>query len=240
MFYLLYGTDKEKARAKLRALVDAMLAKKKDASLTRANAESFEGSFLEGALTTQGLFEARQIVVFDYVFESKDAQELIVERRKDLAGSENIFFILEGELDKATLTKLEKYAERAEVFGERMVKGRKEERFNTFALADALGSRDKKKLWTLFIKGKRANIAVEEMHGVLFWQVKSMLLALSAEHAGGAGLNPFVYKKARSFSKNYSAEELRDVAQTLVALSHDARRGKHDFATAFERFILTV
>ena len=236
----MYGTDKEKSRAKLRALVDAMLAKKKDASLTRVDAEHFEPSFLEGALGTQGLFESRQIVMLDHVFEDSDAKELVIERRRELAESENIFFILEGELDKATLTKLEKHAERTEVFGERMVKGKKEERFNTFALADALGNRDRKKLWTLFVKGKRANISVEEMHGVLFWQVKSMLLARSAGSASAAGLNPFVYKKAQSFLTKYSSEELDNVAHTLVALSHDARRGKHDFDTALEHFTLTI
>jgi len=240
MLYLLYGTDKEKTRAKMHSLVDALLAKKSDASLVSVKAGAFEPAFLESYISGQGLFEARQIVVLDHVFENTEAKEAILDRRKELAESPNIFFLLEGELDKATLTKLEKYAERAEMFGERMQKGKKERVFNTFSLADALGARDRKSLWVLYMRGRRANIAPEEMHGVLFWQVKSMLLALTSGGAQASGLNPFVYKKALSFLKKYSEVELRETLSTLVQLSHDARRGKHDFDTALERFVLEV
>jgi len=152
----------------------------------------------------------------------------------------NIFFLLEGGLDKATILKLEKVSEKIECFGESLREPKKEKEFNTFSFADALGARDRKKLWVLYQKAKRFNIADEEIHGILFWQTKNMLLAGKAGSPSEAGMNPFVYKKARSFLKNYSTEELGSLSRTLITLSHDARRGKHDFATALERFTLSA
>lgn len=240
MLYVLYGTDQKKAYEKLHKLTESLLGKKPDASFTHIDDESFSSAHIESLISGQGLFENKQVVVLSNIFKNSDAKEFFLAHRKDFSASSNIFFLLEGGLDKATILKLQKVSEKVELFGESLRELKKEKEFNTFSFADALGTRDRKKLWVLYQKAKRFNIADEEIHGVLFWQVKNMLLAGKARSANEAGLNPFVYKKAQSFLKNYSEEELGNLARTLIKLSHDARRGKHDFATALERFVLVV
>ncbi len=240
MLYLLYGTDVDKSRAKVRELLDSLLRKKPDASFTRVDNESFDSENLDFLIGGQGLFEAKQIVILDTLCKNAEAKSAILKRRKELKDSSNVFFLLEEELDSATLAKLEKVSERVECFGKRKKESIQKNTFNTFALCDALGARDRRKLWVLYQKGKRANLSDEEMHGVLFWQSKNMSLAKGARSAKDAGLNPFVYGKASSFAENYTDEELQTLSRTLVSLTHDARRGKHTLSVALERFLLTI
>ena len=80
----------------------------------------------------------------------------------------------------------------------------------------------------------------EEIHGILFWQVKSIVLASRTKSATEAGLNPFVYSKAKSFAENFNQQELDKILEDIVRLYHDAHRGLHDFETAMEIFILSL
>ena len=106
-----------------------------------------------------------------------------------------------------------------------------------FSLTDALGNRDKKKLWTLYQKAIRTNAVPEELHGILFWQVKTMLLVSQKETKD---LKPFAVSKAKKFIQNYSEEELQKLARNLVELYHDTRRGFVEFPIALEQFILSI
>ncbi len=240
MLYVLYGTDQKRAREKLHKLTEVLLLKKPDASSSYVDEETFSGAYLESLIKEQGLFESKQIIVLSNIFKNKDIKDFFLTHRKAVGFSSNIFFLIEGALDKATVLKLQKVSEKVELFGESLRTVKKEKEFSIFTLADALGARDRKKLWVLYQKAKRLNIADEEIHGVLFWQTKNMLLVARTENLNETGLNPFVYKKAQAFLKNYSKKELEFAAETLVVLSHDARRGKHDFAIALEKFILEV
>jgi len=185
----------------------------------------------------QGLFSSKSIIVLDRVFGNEEGKEVILARLKDIAASENVFVLFEGGLDKKTLTKLEKHAEKSQGFD---TKETKTERFNVFSLTDALGKRDRRALWVKYQQAKLSGVSDEEIHGVLFWQIKTMLLAAMSGSASEANLNPFVYKKSRGFLKNYTRPELSAFSASLVRLYHDARRGKHELGVALERFILSL
>lgn len=238
MLYVLHGSDIEKGKDKLRELAQNLQSKKPDASFFRIDDESFDTSQLSELMEGQGLFENKYIVVFDRVFANAEAKEVVLKNLVSIADSQNIFILFEGKLDKKTITRLEKRAEKIQVF-EGKEKEKKED-FNIFALTDALGRRDRKNLWVLYRKAKQKGIPDEEIHGILFWQVKSMLLADGAKNSDDAGLNPFVYRKSLQFLKNYTEAEVKKLSSSLVSLSHDARRGLHEFDIALERFILGV
>lgn len=238
MFYVLYGTDTIKARAKLQSLLNTLHKRKPDASLIRVDDETFENYQLDELMYGQGLFENKYIVVFDKVFLNEEAKKCILENIQGIAKSSNIFIFFEEKLDKKILLKLEKYAEKVQVFILNIeIKNKK---FDIFSLTDALGKRDRKHLWILYQKAKHNNISDEEIHGILFWQTKSMLLVKSAESATEAGLKPFVFQKARSFCKNYKQQELEKLSVSLVSSYHDARRGIHELPIAMEQFILNI
>lgn len=223
MIYLLHGTDTIKSREKLRALLDGIFMKKPDASFIRIEAENFDESGINEFIGAQGLFENKYIIVFDNLFTDNPpdsgAKEVLLKNLKDISKSQNIFIFLEKKLNKTELLKFEKYAEKIQFFplGNPVTKLKK---FDVFSLANAIGKRDKKNLWTLYQKAKMSNIAGEQIHGVLFWKIKSVILSGKSAH--------------------YSEDELKKLSASLVSLYHDTRRGMHEIDTALERFILGI
>ena len=231
MIYFLYGTDKEKARS--------------NASFFKIDSENFSESILDEKIESQGLFENKYIVFLDSLFEKKEVKQSVLEKIKEIAESQNIFIFLEGKMDKASLSKIEKKAEKVQAFekaeqGSKFGKGSDKEGFSIFTLADALGRRDKKVAWIIFTKAIMQGVVAEEIHGVLFWQVKSMLLAAPASSAQEADLNPFVFSKAKSFSKNYKVAELQQLSSNLVDIYHQAHRGVFSLESAVEQFLLNI
>lgn len=236
--YFFYGSDKDKAREKMNALTDALQKKKPDAELFRIDAENWSEAKLQELAAGQGLFNNSYIVQIVSLFENKEAKEIFIDRLEEIAGSPNVFIVLEGDTDKKTLLAITEIAEKVQEFPSKGEKKKPE--FNIFSLTDAFGRRDKKNLWVLFRKAVESGAVPEEIHGILFWQLKSMLVAASATSAGGAGLAPFVFTKAKSFLKNYTEEELKKLSSKFVALYHDSHRGIHDFEIALERLILQL
>ncbi len=239
MLYLIYGTDTDKARRKANRLLDILIKKKPNVTALRVDAEHFEsGEVLERALS-QGLFEAKLVVLYDTVLENIEAKEEIEDNLQALEESLNIFILLEGKLDKKTVNKLAHHAEKTEehiAAKERKITPS----FKIFDLSDALVAKNKRTLWVLYQKGKLNNISTEDMHRILNWSVKTMLLTRLSKTAAEAGLNPFVYKKAKQGAHKYSLKELKQLSSSLVSLYHDARRGKHTLEDALERFILSL
>jgi hypothetical protein len=112
--------------------------------------------------------------------------------------------------------------------------------FNIFSLADALGERDRKKLWVLFQFALRQDISSEELAGVFFWQLKSMVVSRETKNANEAGVSPYVFQKSKRYNKNFSPEEELRMASKIVVLYHNAHRGLVDFEKGLEKFILGV
>ena len=239
MIYLFYGQNIEQARHKANGVVESLLKKRPDASLFRLDSDNWQENAFDEYVGGQGLFVQKYIVVLDCLFEKKEIKEYVVERLKVLKASENIFIVIENELDKATLAKFEKNSEKIQEYG---IAGKEltTEKFSLFPMADALSSRNQKRMWTLYQKALRHGVVSEELHGILFWQVKSMLLAQNSKDAKESGLNPFVYSKAKTFAKNFKVGELEKVSSRLVKMYHQAHRGEADFNASLEKFFLEI
>lgn len=238
MICFYYGTDIEKARAKAHAIIKALHKKKPDAELFKLDSENFGEEKLIELSGGQGLFDSKFIVFCNQLGEDKERMEIVLKKIQELGASKNAFIFVEGKMDKATVEKIKKHAEKVECYGADTL--RKKEAFNTFTLSDALGARDKKKLWVLYQEAVRNNVSSEEINGILFWHIKSMVLAREATSPEEADLNPFVYSKAKTSTKNFKEEELKKMSGRIVDLYHNARRGIHDFDGALERFILSI
>ncbi|MES2060156.1 MAG: hypothetical protein V4438_03935 [Patescibacteria group bacterium] len=238
MIYFYYGTDKEKVRAKARGTFEALRKKKPDASFVERNGEGLTFSDLEMMLGMQGLFEKKIVAKLSDILANKELEDEVLKNLKAMHESENIFIWSEGAVNKAPLEKIKKHAEKAEEFAAKEIFKPKE--FSIFFLADALGERDKKKLWMLFVEALRRGKVMEEMHGTLFWQLKTILLAKKTKSAEEASINPFPYSKARSFAKNWQEAELQKAMSHLVDMYHKAHRGELDFEIAMEKFALSI
>ena len=236
MIYFLYGSDGEKARLKAHELMDALILKKPDALLFSFDSESFNAVEFESLIQGQGLFERNHIIFLDQLFENSDNEEVILSRLSEMQETTNIFIMLERAPKKVLREKIEKKVAKTQEF-EKNEKTASYQ-FNNFALADALGARDKKELWVLFQEAQFEEKSSEELHGLLFWQMKSMLQAALSKSAIEAGQKPFVYSKSSRYAKNYSLFELKQKSAELVGIYHDARRGGDDMEVGLEKLIL--
>lgn len=235
MLYVLHGTDTTKMRAKAHALIDSLHKKRPDAEVFRMEAETFSLATLKELIGSQGLFSTKYIVMLDRVCERADTKAEVFSCVEELAQAEHIFFVIEQVIDAKDLAAFEKYATQVLAFSKAE---KKAVPFNTFALGDALGERDKKKLWMLYIKAKENGVSDEEIHGVFWWAMKNIALAEYAEHASQTGLKPFVFTKAKKFSTNFKDGAVQKTLTELAVLFHESRRGEYDLSTALERWIL--
>ncbi|MDD5050607.1 MAG: hypothetical protein PHV93_02585 [Candidatus Pacebacteria bacterium] len=217
MFYLFYGIEREKARAKRNATLLGAQKKRPDAEVFSMDAEDFSASRLQEFIGSAGLFEKKFIVCMNFVCEDKERLSTVIEKLEEMKETENLFLILEGKLDAKSLEKFKKYAFKVEQFEEE--KTFEKPKFNVFALSDAFGRRDAKGLWALYLKALEEESAPEAIAGMLFWKIKSLLL---------------------SGSNRYSERELEEISSRLVSLYHDSHRGIHEFEIALERFVLSV
>ncbi len=238
MLYVIHGTDVEKAREKSHALFEALKAKKPDASAGMVRGEEVTPERIEEWTQTQGLFENKQIIFLDRTLEVPDIREVMLDKIDAIQESPNIFIFFEGKLTKEVLKKLEKRAEKITEYESTAPAAKKEGSF--FALADALGSRDKKALWVLLREALDEDAAPEEVHGILFWQAKALALAAKTASAGEAGLNPFVYGKAKRYAANFKRGEIDGLLTRLVSMYHRAHRGQADFAVELEKLALDI
>lgn len=236
MLHIIYGKDREKGRARFRALRDE-LAKKYTEERLVVEGEVSDG-FLDTIAASQGLFGDTTLFVFDCVFDKKNEQEMLLAHANDLFASPNFFLILEPLLEKSIADELED----AKVLIEECVAKKVDMRpdFNIFSLGDALGKRNKKELWVLYQEATLAGLSSEEISGTLFWAVKNIALMKNAKPGDDCGMSPFVAKKSRGFAENYTGEEIENLSHTLVTLYHEAHRGGEPMEIALERFILNL
>jgi len=236
MLHIIYGKDREKGRARFRAL-RAELGKKCGEESVILEGEITK-EFLHGAAASQGLFGNTTLFVFDCVFDKADEQDILLAHANELDLSQNIFLVFEPELEKKiaegiaeTKVKLEEYiAKKTGTYSE----------FNIFSLGDALGKRNKKELWILYQEALKKGLSSEEICNTLFWTVKNLALIKNSKPGSDMGMSEFVAKKSRGFAENYTAEETKNLSHQLVTIYHEAHRGGEPIGVALERFILAL
>lgn len=238
MIYLIHGNDGGLVKEKLQGLLRALAIKKPNAEVFRLNLENWAAEKIDEFVGGQGLFEHKYIVVLDSIFGNKEAAEILLSKLDELKNSDNVFVIVEGGIGATNLTKISKRVEKTWLAEAKDAPAKKT--FNVFAITDALGRRDKKSLWATYHKAIFSGSEPEELHGLLLWQVKTLLVAAQSKNATESGLKPFVWTKSQSFLKNFKEDELKKMSANLVELYHDTRRGIVDFDVALERFILGV
>jgi DNA polymerase III delta subunit len=236
MLYFLYG-DVPKAAEKARGIVDSLLLKQPDAARFKIDSQSWEANEMESLLHGQGLFSQRYIIELRHFLENSDATESIISFLPEIAESPNVFIWVDRDVDAKVLEKIEKHATKVQNFAE--IKKPEAPKFNIFSLGEALCERNKQKLWVLF-QDALNYFAPEEIHGTLFWQIKGLLLAQKFKTAKEADMKDFPFNKAKAGAKKYSEEELEKMASELIAVSHDSRRGVHNFEIALERWVLSI
>lgn len=197
--------------------------------------DSYHGGALSDAAGATSLFGGERLYVIDTPSNVTEFYDEVIDHLSTLAESVNTFVLLEGTLLAPEKKKFAKHAEKLEE-----IKAASGERFNTFALADALAKKDKKSLWLLITEARHANVSSEEIIGILWWQLKSMRLARVTSSASEAGMKDFPYNKAKRALSNFKDGEVEALSHSLLGLYHDGHLGMTDIDLALESWALRM
>lgn len=186
---------------------------------------------IDSHISSSGLFNEPQAIVLKDVL--AEHLEFILDRAEAMSSSDNVFILIEPKILKKERTKLEKHAKS---YSEYAITEKKLQDNSLFNLADLLGKKDKKNLWLGFRQAIEDGKQAEEIHGILWWQIKTLLLIQGSD--SNPGLHPFVFNKNKKAAENFSVRELRDLAKNLVEVYHKARMGEVEMEVGIEKFIL--
>lgn len=235
MIYFLYGS-REFTKRELKKVRDALLEKRPDALALYFDENSLSKIDLGELAQEKSLFEPRFLVELDHVFSAKDFVIPDKNTFSEMQKSENIFFILEEKLPKPTLDLIRSFSEKT---SEEKAIPAKWKEFSAFSLADALGQKNKQQLWMLFREAVERKYALEEIHGILFWQAKMIMLAHKTDSASEAGVKPFPYSKAKRFAKNYSPKQVEELLSSLSSVLTESREKNIPLENSLEHLILS-
>ena len=189
-----------------------------------------EKQLIQVVSTQTGLIGDKECYVIHDLARMLDLKSLLA----GFAESENVFVFSEDTVTKPIIKIFDKYNAEIHDLGKEE-KARKEE-FNMFSLTDALGARDKKKLWLLFQEAVQKG-SPEEIHGILFWQLKNLALVKSSSQ--NPGMNPFVYNKTSGYAQKFSDQEIKKFIQDFTHMFHN-RDTYSTLDIELEKFILAL
>lgn len=235
MLYVFYGTDAVNVRKAAHSFL-AEEYEQKGYTIDRIAPEAYEAGMLVDRAGAQSLFsDERTVTVLDTPSEQREVFEDVLEHVEILGESPNSFVLVETGL-RAPEKKA--FAKHAHKMHEEKADQKKD--FNIFSMTDALLRRDKKSLWVLLVRARERGISGEEVVGVLYWQVKMLMLAERTNSPEEAGQKPFVYTKTKKGLSALKAGEPTALSRSLLTFYHEAHLGKQDIDIALERFMLSL
>lgn len=215
MIYLFHGSDANKVRAKAFQWVEAARAKAPDAVYIRINSEDMNESVLRGALSTQGLFFSKSLILLDDPFALSESGETVLELLGELAESANPVAIVAPKLLAARAKKIEAKAEKVFKIDAVEKTGRG---FNS-GLVNALSTKDGAGLWKELQKAYRQGDAPELVHGLLHWKARDMM---------------------QKGNPKWGREGARKLSVELIELVSTSRSGDVGLKEGLERFALGI
>jgi hypothetical protein len=239
MIRIFTGTDNKKAKIELNKAVK-MTGHDSTRAIHHFSDVNFEPTSAIEAISSASLFFDVNIVIFEGIFAVSGGSEFLLKSAKQLCESKNDIFIFEEKIPADLLEALSKGSivydyplKKASFTGEK---------FNNFAIANALAARDKRAAWVSYQSGIRAGAKAEELHGVVSWGVKTMLITRdrTREESVAAGVSQNSYGQYKNGSKNYLSGELEEMLGELKDMYHDSHSGGPELEQQLEQFLLKI
>ncbi|MDO8520763.1 MAG: hypothetical protein Q7S52_01480 [bacterium] len=230
------GTDTKHAREALKHAIEDEKIKNPSGIVTRFDDLSFDHTLLSEALANVSLFGGRNIVVIDGILDNELGEEFYLTFR-DLQNSSNLVFIRET-APKKELHALLKQAGEVKEFA----LPKAQEKKSDFAVADAIAAKDKRSAWVEFTRQCRLGAKMEEVHGRIFWCVKTLYLCKTQtrEEAIQAGVNKWNYQNYELKAKRFLRPELERKLSELKEMYHAAHESDGDLRIFLEQFLLKL
>lgn len=235
MIQLFIGEDTQKARKEARESFERAKSEYPEALIAVFDDVSFDPDGARDAFVSENLFGGINILYFDGVLEDLEGESFY---RNTIQETMHLVIIREKMMPKDLLLFFQRIAE---IKDYPLIK-KIEKRDNSFAIADAVGARDKKRAWVEFEKLRRHGASMEEVHGTIFWAFKSMHIALVLPKgdALATGMKEFTYRNYYGFAKKYLKKELEDKLSELKDIYHMGHRGEGELEMLMEQFLLRL
>ena len=230
MLTIFYGTDRKAVRDAGKTYTDNI-----GVPVTAVDESSFVAGQIASSIGAASLFGGVECFLLDTPSSDEEFESEVIGSLSEMAASENVFVVLEGQLLADPKKKYAKHATAVEEYT-----AEKEERFNVFQIAEAFAKKDKKQMWVLLQQARALGIRDEETIGIIWWQLKSLRLAKVTKNAEEAGMKDYPYKKASQSLRNFKEGELEALSRSLLELYHEGHQGKRDMDVALEQWVLTI
>lgn len=232
MLVVFSGNNTVETRSRAREYV--LSEEESGKSVRTVSSDAHQTGELVASAQGASLFGGVECIVLDTLSENEEAFAELVTALPLLASSPHTFVVIEKKL-LADVAKI--FAEHAEKIV--LSKDGTATRFNAFALADALASKDKKTLWMLLLQAEQEGLTPEEIIGTLFWQLKSLRLAKITKTAADADMKDFTYNKAKRAAAKFTIEDLQTLSERLLTVYHKGHLGS-DINLTLEQWVLLI
>ena len=234
MLTILTGKNTSARNARVQTLLAPKI--KNGAEVVFYNDVNFSADALRASAESASLFGDAPVSVISGVGDNTAIRDELEKILPELAESQQQFIISENSL----LADFKKRAEKCDAVLEEFDEKKEAPARDgfIFELTDAFSARKRSQAWALYRKAVAIGMEPREIHGKIFWAVKTMLIADKTKSAGDAGIKPFVYEKAKASSRNFAKGELEKMATDLTDLFHNAMLEGFDFECTLEAFIL--
>ncbi|OHA58909.1 MAG: hypothetical protein A2571_00825 [Candidatus Vogelbacteria bacterium RIFOXYD1_FULL_44_32] len=238
MLYIYFGSDINKSQLAWRKFAEAVKTKRPDAEVFELAEDIFSETSADELLHGQGLFVSKHIVLAKRLLQNQEAEQWLFDNLKDISEADHMFLLWEEKLLAPQKQKLEKFGAELKEF---IKKPEAEIKDNfIFSIGDALGARDRLKLWKAVAGASLKGYEPEEIFWQLFGTARNMALVAREESDQDIPLHPFVAKKTRGYLRNWGDEGALKLTGDLMALYHNVRRESRDLDVALERFALEI
>jgi len=232
MLEIFFGTDTQAVRNAALARIEEKQSADPLLVIVRLEAERYEPGQLASVAGAVSLFGGGNLYLLDTPSLDPVFYEELVELAPVFATSPLTFLVIEKTLLAAEKKKFTSHA----TFTELKKVSSKE--FAPFSLAEALASKDKRALWLNLQAARNDSMTAEESIGILWWQLKTLKLAMLTKSADEAGVKDYPYDKAKRALTAFKPGELDRLIYSLLLLYHDGHAGKRDIDLALEAWVL--
>lgn len=232
MLYLLLGADRKKINSFI------------DKDVPKIDSFSWDTDLVRSSIESNSLFDdEREGLVLDNIGENEEASTLLTTFVDSMVASSKKFFVIESDITEEKLELFESKGALVSDLREKKQTGKREwqanQKFNPFALADAIGQASAKKAWIEYERAHIFGAEPEELHARVWGKVRDMISTQEGT-TQELGIHPFVHKKAKADFGNWEEERLANFSEKLVAIYHWSRMGGDELDIAMEKLLLSI
>lgn len=226
MLYFILGQDGSKH---IENIITDFKSKNTSGMIFTFDEDNFNDDSLKELIDSQNIFNDHSLVIL------RGLTDRLVDNFNEMKKNDNLFVV--WELEYKDIDKISDQFDKVIISNPSK---KTKDSFNIFSLQDAVGERDRKKLWLLYHQALDSGLEAEEIFWHINKPIRNILLLSLIDKKEKTDLHPFVIKKTNEFKKNFSIEDLKELLFNMTKIHIESRLGKIQLETSLEKFILTI